>query len=70
MLVRPSRLCTQQNANRIGRAKWHPGNRFHQLTGRIIAFPVLELSTAITKWMDADDYALPDIHGMLDGLLR
>jgi hypothetical protein len=58
---RPDFTPPKQNAEPGGRAKWHPGNRFHQLTGRIITFPVLRaLSEAITMWMDAEDYALPD----------
>jgi hypothetical protein len=58
---RPDFTPPKQNAEPGGRAKWHPGNRFHQLRGRIITFPVLRaLDKAITMWMDAEDYALPD----------
>lgn len=58
---RPDFTPPKQNAEPGGRAKWHPGNRFHQLTGRIITFPVLRaLNKVITMWMDAEDYALPD----------
>jgi len=44
-----------------GRAKWHPGNRKHQLIGRAIAFIILEaLKDALTLWNDAKDYELAD----------
>lgn len=44
-----------------GRAKWHPGNRKHQVTGRQIAFMILDaLKDALTMWNDAKDYKLPD----------
>ena len=44
-----------------GRASWHPGNRKHQITGRQIAFMILEaLKDALTMWNDAADYKLPD----------
>lgn len=34
-----------------GRAKWHPGWRAHQLTGRVIAFLILKaLEDAINEW--------------------
>jgi hypothetical protein len=44
-----------------GRAGWHPGNRHHQLQGRVLAFTILSaLKDALTLWKDADGYALPD----------
>jgi hypothetical protein len=42
-----------QLARPKGQVKWHPGWRAHQLTGRVIAFSVLEaLEVAVNKWMD------------------
>jgi len=44
-----------------GRAKWHPGNRKHQIIGRSIAFIILEaLKEALAMWNDAKDYNLAD----------
>jgi hypothetical protein len=44
-----------------GRAKWHPGNRKHQVTGRILAFTILSaLKDALTVWSDAPGYVLDD----------
>eukprot|EP00536_Pseudo-nitzschia_multiseries_P015039 jgi/Psemu1/216711/e_gw1.811.19.1 len=44
-----------------GRAKWHPGNRKHQVLGRAIAFTILEaLKQALEMWYEANDYELPD----------
>lgn len=44
-----------------GRASWHPGNRVHQLQGRILAFTILSaLRDGLTLWKNADGYALPD----------
>jgi hypothetical protein len=58
---RPDVTPLKQNAEPGGRAKWHPGNRYHQLKARIVAFPVLRaLDTAISMWMEADDYTLLD----------
>ena len=52
---------TKQNAAPGGRAKWHPGNRKHQLQGRAIAFSILEaLKEALTLWNEAKDYELAD----------
>jgi hypothetical protein len=44
-----------------GRAGWHPGNRHHQLNGRVLAFTILSaLKEALTLWKNAEGYALPD----------
>ncbi|MGK3747182.1 MAG: hypothetical protein ACI8RD_010944 [Bacillariaceae sp.] len=52
---------TKQNAAPGGRAKWHPGNRKHQLQGRAITFSILEaLKEALTLWNEAKDYELAD----------
>jgi hypothetical protein len=40
---------------------WHPGNRFHQLTGRVISFTLLKaLHDALTTWSQVDGQVLPD----------
>ena len=42
-------------------ASWHPGNRIHQVTGRVIAFTILQaLKEVLTMWNDADGYDVPD----------
>jgi len=52
---------TKQDKTIGGRAKWHPGNRKHQITGRAITFIILEaLKEALTMWNDAKDYKLAD----------
>lgn len=52
---------TKQKSKMGGRAKWHPGNRHHQIKGRVIAFIILEaLKDALTMWNDAKDYELAD----------
>ena len=54
---------TQQNPEPGGRAKWHPGNRKHQLVGRAIAYIILEaLRDGLVDWNAAadKDYALDD----------
>lgn len=44
-----------------GQASWHPGNRWHQLTGRVLAFTILRgLKEAIAQWSQAEGFALPD----------
>lgn len=44
-----------------GRANWHPGNRIHQIRGRIIASQILQaLKDALTDWKEAPNYELPD----------
>jgi hypothetical protein len=44
-----------------GRAGWHPGNREHQLTGRVLTFTFLQaMKEALTLWNDAAGYALAD----------
>jgi hypothetical protein len=40
---------------------WHPGNQFHQLTGRVIAFTLLKaLHDGLTTWSQAEGQVLPD----------
>ena len=52
---------TPQNEAPGGRAGWHPGNRSHQITGRVLAYTFLQaMKEALTKWNDADGYKLPD----------
>uniref|UniRef100_A0A7S1YAZ3 Uncharacterized protein n=1 Tax=Grammatophora oceanica TaxID=210454 RepID=A0A7S1YAZ3_9STRA len=52
---------TNQNKEPGSRVNWHPGNRFHQILGRNLAFTVLlALKEGLQKWKDAPDYALPD----------
>jgi hypothetical protein len=46
-----------------GRAGWHPGNRIHQIQGRVLTFTILQaLKEALTMWNDAeaDNYQLED----------
>jgi hypothetical protein len=50
-----------QNRNPGGRVTWHPGFRFHQFQGRIIAFTLLEaLKEALEYWNGLDDLVLPE----------
>ena len=43
------------------KATWHPGNRVHQLTGRVIAFTILTaLREVLEEWNEADGYVLED----------
>lgn len=52
---------TKQGSYPGGRAGWHPGNRHHQLRGRVLAFTILSaLHDALTLWRNADGYELPD----------
>jgi len=49
----------KQNGAPGGQASWHPGFRWHQLVGRILAYTVLTgLKEAITLWKTAGE--LPD----------
>lgn len=44
-----------------GKARWHPGNRKHQLTGRILAYTILSaLKEALLSWQEAENYELQD----------
>lgn len=44
-----------------GRASWHPGNRKHQVTGRVLAFTLLTaLKEVLTDWNDADGHEIAD----------
>jgi hypothetical protein len=44
-----------------GRASWHPGNRRHQLRGRVLAFTILSaLHDALTLWNEVEGYEIPD----------
>ncbi len=52
---------TPQNGAPGGRASWHPGNRKHQIRGRVLAYTILSaLKDAVTLWRDAEGYVLPD----------
>lgn len=52
---------TKQNSEPSGRAKWHPGNRVHQLKGRVLAFTVLRaLEKGLSQWSEAENYELDD----------
>lgn len=51
----------KQNEYVGGRAGWHPGNRFHQLQGRVFAFIILSaMDKAFDIWIQSDGYALDD----------
>jgi hypothetical protein len=44
-----------------GRASWHPGNRFHQLQGRVFTFRILAaMDQALDIWSRSEGYALKD----------
>ncbi|KAG7347364.1 hypothetical protein IV203_016069 [Nitzschia inconspicua] len=44
-----------------GRAGWHPGNKHHQLKGRVLAFTFLQaLREVLTLWNEASDFTLSD----------
>lgn len=50
-----------QNSAPGGRASWHPGNRKHQLQGRVLAFTILSaLKDALQLWFEAEDFKLAD----------
>ena len=52
---------TKQKAQPGGQAKWHPGNRYHQIQGRAIAFQIVhQLYNVLTQWYDTPDYDIPD----------
>jgi hypothetical protein len=52
---------TNQKPQPGGRASWHPGHKVHQLQGRVMAFIVTyALHEALTEWLQAPNYALPD----------
>jgi hypothetical protein len=43
------------------RQGWHPGNREHQIQGRVLAYTILEaIKDALKHWNEAEDYVLPD----------
>ena len=51
----------QQNDVPGGRASWHPGNREHQLFGRVLAYTILEATKdALKLWKDFPGWVLPD----------
>ena len=53
--------ATKQNPEPGGRAGWHPGNRYHQLTGRVLAFTILSaLYEVLVEWSEVDGYVVPD----------
>jgi len=44
-----------------GRARWHPGNRLHQVTDRVLGYTILTaLHEVLTLWKEADEYILSD----------
>jgi hypothetical protein len=52
---------TKQQKEPGGRAKWHPGNRKHQVRGRVLAFTFLQaLKEVLEVWNGAEGYELPD----------
>jgi hypothetical protein len=52
---------TKQDSVPGGRAGWHPGNRTHQLVGRILTFTILRLlKAALVEWNELEGYAMPD----------
>ena len=51
----------KQQGKTTGRAKWHPGDKSHQLKGRTLAFTVLlAMERALTVWAEAENLLLPD----------
>lgn len=57
----------QQHAEPGGRARWHPGNRAHQLQGRVFTFIILKaMDKAIDTWLEAEGYALEDTDWHVD----
>ena len=45
----------------MGRAKWHPGDKFHQLQGRNLAFTVLlAMERALNIWTKTENFMLDD----------
>ena len=52
---------TGQKAEPGGRARWHPGNRMHQVTGRIFAMTILKaLSEGLNDWYNSPKHLLPN----------
>ena len=52
---------TKQQDEPGGRAKWHPGNRVHQLQARALTYPILQaLRELLRKWHDTPDFAVAD----------
>ncbi|KAG7348320.1 hypothetical protein IV203_017025 [Nitzschia inconspicua] len=52
---------TKQKSVPGGQAGWHPGNRSHQLIGRILTFTILRsLKDGLKEWNEAEGYAIPD----------
>jgi hypothetical protein len=44
-----------------GRARWHPGNRLHQVTDRVLGHTILTaLHEVLTLWKEGDEYILSD----------
>lgn len=51
----------KQDSVPSGQAGWHPGNRSHQLVGRILTFTILQsLKTGLREWNETEGYAIPD----------
>lgn len=52
---------TQQSNAPGGRASWHPGNREHQLFGRVLTYTILEATKdALNLWKETDGLLLND----------
>jgi hypothetical protein len=52
---------TKQRAAPGSRGKWHPGNRIHQVTGRVLAFTFLQaLKDVLTLWNEVEGHELAD----------
>lgn len=53
-------VTTQKNEPG-GRASWHPGNRKHQVRGRVLAFTFLQaLREVLEEWKETEGYEVPD----------
>ena len=51
----------EQGTSIPSRTSWHPGNRVHQLNGRILAFTLLKaLHEVLTEWSETEGQVLPD----------
>jgi hypothetical protein len=59
---RPDYTPTQtQSIHPGGRASWHPGNRAHQLTGRVIAMLLLQAThEVLVTWSQTGGQLMPD----------
>jgi hypothetical protein len=51
----------EQKSEPGGRASWHPGNRKHQVTGRILTMTILQaLKDVLTEWQQIPNYLVED----------